>query len=97
MLALSTLIVIPVINSYICAVNDAIEHSQGMQHDEIVNSAMGEMADRCCDNHSHHDLNHISHSHNNRSLPKYITAYLRPDNDTFPSQSPLAVERPPSI
>lgn len=96
MLVLATLIVIPVLGSFMCISDDIVNHSLGTNEHEIVTSTIGELGEHCCDKHTHHDLNLIGSSSFISALSTSGPSYRRPENDHLIHHIPLSLDKPPS-
>ncbi|WP_156171629.1 hypothetical protein [Methylophilus sp. TWE2] len=97
MLVLATLIAIPVIGSFMCISDDVVTHTHGSETHEIVNTAMGELGEHCCDDHTHHDINLIGSSSSLSTLSTAVPGYKRPDNENLIPHPLIEFDKPPSF
>lgn len=95
MLILSTLIIIPILDSLICITEDATAHSVEVINSDFLTSSLGEVDEHCNHDHCHHNLNIFVSFHSPKSFSKLNINYQLPENDVFTSHFPLGSERPP--
>lgn len=95
MLILSTLIIIPTLDSLICITEDAAAHSIEISNSDILTASLDEIDGHCSHDHCHHNLNIFIATHPPKSFSPLNAHYQLPENDVFTAHFPLATKRPP--
>lgn len=97
MLILSTLIIIPILDSLICITEDAAAHTVEIQNADILTTSLGEIDGHCSHDHCHHNLNIFISTPSPKTFSQLDFYYHLPENDVFTSHFPLGTKRPPRV
>jgi len=94
-LILSTLIIIPVIDSLMCISDSAVSHIKDSTEIYQTGAGLDDSPAHCSHDHCHHNVNVVYQFQNLGSLLHFATTYQWPEDDPLIAIAISGIKRPP--